>query len=99
MKKSKKPETLRCKLPCGCWVEWEQTSATSARWNYYAVTGGWAHGVRSRPKLHDESNPNLGGQNRRFLAAAMVASGYGLAAQARKALWFKELAALAKRSL
>lgn len=89
-------ETLRCRLPCGCWVEWEQTSTTSARWNYHAVTGGWAHGVRGRPQLHDESNPNLG-QNRRYLAAAMVASGYGLAARARKIQWLKKLAVLARR--
>lgn len=65
-------------------MEWEPPSAHSTgRWNYYAVTGGWTHGVRSRPRAHDESNPNIGGLRKRFLAAAMVASGYGLARRTR----------------
>lgn len=71
---------LRCKLPCGCWIQWVPGIRDGlGHWSFH-TDGGWGHTVYSRPRLHDASNPNSASLEMRYLVAAVVASGYGLAA-------------------
>lgn len=69
---------LRCKLPCGCWVEWMPLPTILKPYGHHWSYGcDWSHPV-SEHSLHYESIPRDS-----YLLAAMVASGYGLAKRAK----------------
>ncbi len=75
----KKWPPLRCRLPCGCWVEWVCAAGGSRVQYWKYVTAAEHEHYGPRITLYSPNYPS----ETRYLVAAVVASGYGLAARAK----------------